>query len=361
MDWDTWEEPVVVAATAIAAAVAARALGWIIDRTGRRHGLEALSIMHRAAARPWVATVAAVATLISMAGHGIDHGWRQAAVIAVIGSVSWLIVAALRGLETIVAARMPIDVADNRAARRARTQLSLARRILAAVVLVIGTAAVLMTFPGLRTFGASILASAGLAGIIAGLAAQTTLGNVFSGIQLAFTDALRVDDVVVVEGEWGKVEEITLTYVVIHIWDERRLVLPTCYFTTTPFQNWTRHQSRVLGSVLLHVDFRTPLEEMRATAGRIIHDSPLWDRRDWVLQVTDTTPSTMVVRVLASAPDAAKAWDLRCEIREKLLLWLNTEHPEGLPTRRAVIGSPEEAAGPVIDEDEFEADFQSVG
>lgn len=201
------------------------------------------------------------------------------------------------------------------------------------VILVVTAAAILMTFEELRTFGASLLASAGLAGVIAGLAAQTTLGNVFAGIQLAATDAVRIDDVVVVE-EWGRVEELTLTYVVIHLWDERRLVLPTTHFTTTPFQNWTRKEARVLGSVLLHLDFQTPVEALRLHAQQVIEADPRWDGRDWALQVIDTSDRAMVVRVLASAHDAPTAWDLRCGIREELLRWLQAEHPEALPRLR---------------------------
>nr|WP_269328548.1 mechanosensitive ion channel domain-containing protein [Kineosporia babensis] len=234
-----------------------------------------------------------------------------------------------------------MDVADNRRIRRARTQITLVRRVLGVVVIVLGVAAVLMSFPQMRTFGASLLASAGVAGIIAGLAAQTTLGNMFAGLQLAFTDAVRIDDVVVVEGEWGWIEEITLTYVVVHLWDERRLVLPTSYFVTTPFQNWTRNQARILGSVMLYLDYATPLTELREYAQKVIDANPLWDRQAWVLQVVDTTETTMLVRVLASAHDGPSAWDLRCDIREALLTWLQTHHPQALPVQRN-IGTPGE-------------------
>jgi small-conductance mechanosensitive channel len=191
-----------------------------------------------------------------------------------------------------------------------------------------------MTFAQLRTLGASLLASAGILGVIAGLAAQTTLTNVFAGIQLALTDSLRFDDVVVVEDEWGRIEEMTLTYVVVHLWDERRLVLPTTYFTKNPFQNWTRNETRVLGAVLLHLDYRTPVDAIRTETQRLVEASPLWDQRDWVVQVVDSTPTTMVVRVLASAADAPSSWDLRCELREKLIDFMKVNHPECLPQAR---------------------------
>jgi small-conductance mechanosensitive channel len=179
-----------------------------------------------------------------------------------------------------------------------------------------------------------------VAGAIVGLASQTTLRNVIAGIELAMSDRLRIDDVVVVEGEWGWVEELTLTHVVVRLWDERRLMLPAAYFITTPFQNWTRNESRVLGAVVLHLDYRAPVPELRAEARRIIEQSPLWDRRDWVLQVIDSTPWSMVVRALASADDAPSAWDLRCEIRERLIAFLRDEHPEALPCAPAVADGP---------------------
>jgi small-conductance mechanosensitive channel len=202
-----------------------------------------------------------------------------------------------------------------------------------------------MSFQDLRGVGQSLLASAGVAGIVVGLAAQATLGNWIAGIQLAFTDALRLDDVIVTAGEWGRVEELTLTHVVLHLWDERRLVLPTSYFTTTPFENWTRTEARVLGSVLLNVDFSVPMEELRAETLRLLEASALWDRVAWVVQVVDSTPTDMVVRVLASSPDASSSWDLRCEIREGLLRWLQASHPESLPRAR-VLGTPLELGMP---------------
>jgi small-conductance mechanosensitive channel len=255
-------------------------------------------------------------------------------VVACIASVSWLLTKLLFIVEDTALQHVRVDVRDNRRARKVRTQLATLRRLTAVVIAVVAVAAILMTFSSLRAYGASVLASAGVAGVIAGLAAQTMLGNVFAGLQLVFTDALRIDDVVVVEDEWGRVEELTLTYVVVHLWDERRLVLPATYFTTTPFQNWTRSESRVLGAVELHVDPATPIPALRERARQVIDAHPLWDRRDWVLQVTDSTEFTVVVRVLASAADAPSAWDLRCDIREQLVAWLQEEHPESLTRLR---------------------------
>ena len=207
------------------------------------------------------------------------------------------------------------------------------------LVAVLTVAAMLLTFPTARAAGAGILASAGVISIVAGLAAQTSLANVFAGLQLAFTDAIRVDDVVVVEDAWGRIEEITLTYVVVHIWDDRRLVLPSTYFTTTPFENWTRKESAVLGSVELDVDWTVPFDEMRTELHRLLEDEggrgpELWDRRVGVLQVTDAVGSVVRARVLVSAQDAGTLFDLRCHVREQLVGWLQREHPAGLPRVR---------------------------
>jgi hypothetical protein len=192
----------------------------------------------------------------------------------------------------------------------------------------------LLTFPSARAAGTSILAGAGVLSIVAGLAAQASLANVIAGLQLAFTDAIRVDDVVVVEEEWGRIEEITLTYVVVHVWDDRRMVLPSTYFTTTPFQNWTRTESAVLGGVEIDVDWTVPFDAMRAELERLLDGNELWDHRVQVLQVTDAIGSVVRVRALVSAKDGPTLFDLRCLVREGLVAWLQREHPGGLPKVR---------------------------
>jgi small-conductance mechanosensitive channel len=263
--------------------------------------------------------------------QGVLVGVRHMLLLVLLGATAWLVVKMLFVAEDIALQWLRVDVADNRRARRARTQVGVLRRLTALAVSVCAAAAALMTFDQLRTLGASLLLSASVVGAMAGFAAQATLSNVFAGLQLALTDALRFDDVVVVNGEWGRVEELTLTHVVLRLWDERRMVLPTTYFTTNPFQNWTRNEARILGAVELHVDYGAPLGEMRTEARRLVEVSPLWDRREWVLQVVDSTPWTMVVRVLASAADAASSWDLRCELRENLIAFLRVHHPYALP------------------------------
>ena len=224
---------------------------------------------------------------------------------------------------------------DNLKRRRFRTQVVILRRVTVAAIVVLTLGVVLMTFPGIRALGASVLASAGLISVIAALAAQSTLGNVFAGLQLAFSDAVRVDDVVVVEGEWGRIEELTLTYVAVQIWDDRRLLLPTSYFTTKPFQSWTRTGSAVLGTAEFDVDWSTEVEPVRAELRAVCEGSALWDGRVCVLQVTDAVGGSIRLRALVSAADAAALWDLRCLVRERLVAWVWQHQPDSLPRVRA--------------------------
>jgi small-conductance mechanosensitive channel len=328
------------------ACVAAAVLGWLSGALmrGLARRRPFLRTAHERCRYPWTATLVLAAALSVLPAAGVEDvlagSLRHALVVALIVSVTWLGVRVTLVTEDAAFRRLRVDVADNRRIRKVRTQVTVIRRIVVALLVVLAVAAVLMTFARLRTFGASLLASAGVAGIVGGLAAQTLLGNVFAGLQLAFTDALRFDDVVVVENEWGRVEELTLTYVVVHLWDERRLVLPTTYFTTKPFQNWTRTGSRVLGTALLHLDYSAPVDALRAEAERIITASTHWDRRDWALQVVDTTETTMVVRVLASAVDADHAYELRCELRERLLAYVTEHHPSALPRTRVAAPAP---------------------
>ena len=249
-------------------------------------------------------------------------------------AATWLLCALLYFLEEIAAARYRVDVRDNRVARRVRTQLRMLRRIGVVVIIVCALGAILLSVPGAATAGASLFASAGLLSVVAGLAAQSTLANVFAGMQLAFNNALRVDDVVIVETEWGKIEEITLTYVVVHIWDDRRMVLPSTYFTTNPFQNWTRHTSELLGSIDFDLDWRVDPARMRVELNRIVAATELWDERVVVLQVTDAVGGFVRVRVLVSAHDAPTLFDLRCLVRENLIDWITSANPEAIPVGR---------------------------
>ncbi|MGK8523968.1 mechanosensitive ion channel family protein [Nocardia asteroides] len=216
--------------------------------------------------------------------------------------------------------------------RQLRTQLGLVRRIITSI-LVVTTAAVamLLLFPTLRTLGTSLLASAGVIGIIAGVAAQSTLSNLIAGLQIAFGDSVKIGDTVVVEGEWGIVEEITLAFLTVRIWDDRRLTMPVSYFNNKPYENWSRGGPQITGTVFLYLDHSTPVPLLRERLGEYLRERPDWDGRDWSLQVTDSTPTNIVVRATMSAANADDAWNLRCAVREELLDWLGREHPHALP------------------------------
>ncbi|MCW2718745.1 MAG: MscS Mechanosensitive ion channel [Pseudonocardia sp.] len=336
--------------TVAAWAAAALLVGWlsgiVVGRAARRYNRHVLGLLQRRCHKPWMLLLVVWAVYTSMPAEGPLGGTvHQVLLLALIGAAAWMVMGLLYIIEDMLFQRLPMEVRNNRRIRKVRTEIGVLRRLTSAIVAVLAIGTMLMTFAPLRELGTSLLASAGVAGAIAGLAAQTTLRNVLAGLQLALTDQLRLDDVVVVEEEWGRVEELTLTHVVVRLWDERRLMLPTAYFITTPFQNWTRNEARVTGAVLLHLRYTAPVEELRAEARRIVELSPLWDRRDWILQVVDTTPLTMVVRVLASAADAPSSWDLRCEIREQLIAYLRTEHPDALPGLRC--DRAQQAAVPV--------------
>lgn len=230
--------------------------------------------------------------------------------------------------------RFDIAVADNLRARRITTQLHIITRVVYIAIGLLAIAAILMLFPSVRHVGTSLLASAGIAGVIIGFAAQKILGNLFAGIQIALAQTIRQDDVVVVEGEWGRIEEITLSYVVVHIWDDRRLLLPLSYFIEKPFENWTRTTSALTGSVMVWVDYGIDVGDARNALREIIESSALWDRRFWNLQVSDMSEKTVQLRVLATSADSSRSWDLRCEIREKFIAYLQRRHPESLPRLR---------------------------
>jgi small-conductance mechanosensitive channel len=261
------------------------------------------------------------------------QGVELALRLASIGTVAWLVGALLLFLEDLGLQRYRTDVSDNRNARRLRTQVLVIRRLTVAVVVLVATGAALLTFPGVRAVGASLLASAGLLSVVVGVAAQSTLANVFAGIQLAFSDAIRIDDVVVVDGQWGRIDEITLSYVVVHLWDDRRLVLPSGYFTKEPFENWTRRTSELLGTVELDLDWHADVDGLRAHLGEVLAGTELWDGRNQALQVTDAVGGLVRVRVLVSAVDASALFDLRCHVRERLVVWAR-DHESAVPRRR---------------------------
>jgi small-conductance mechanosensitive channel len=265
--------------------------------------------------------------------------------IMLISGVTVLLFRAVNISQNVVLTRFDITAADNLRARKIYTQLHVISRVIYVTIGFFSVAAVLMLFQEVRHVGTSLLASAGIVGIIGGFAAQKTLANVFAGFQIALAQPVRQDDVVVVEGEWGRVEEITLTFVIVHIWDDRRMVLPLSYFIEKPFQNWTRTSAAITGSVLLWVDYSFPVEEGRRALKGIVENSSLWDGRFWNLQVSDASERTMQLRVLATSADSSKSWDLRCEIREKFTAFIQKNYPRSLPTLRTqLIDSPLEGA-----------------
>jgi small-conductance mechanosensitive channel len=264
----------------------------------------------------------------------------QVLTLALVLASAWLAVRLVRVAERTAVLHYDIDVPDNLRARRLRTQVRVLGRAILVAIVVLTFAVLLLTFPQGRTVGATLLASAGIAGVLAGVAARSTLGNLIAGLQIAFAEPIRLDDVVVVEREWGHVEEITLTFVVIRLWDRRRLVLPTSYLVDHPIQNWTKYSADIVGSVHLYVDYATPVDDLRLEFSRILAGSELWDGQVSVLQVIDATERTMVLRALVSASSAPRAWDLSCDVREQLLTWLRHRYPGSLPRLRAEVRAP---------------------
>jgi small-conductance mechanosensitive channel len=285
---------------------------------------------------------------------------RQALTIVLIAAITWLLMRLVRATGEAIVMSQPMNVADNLVARRINTQTRFVARLVTSVVALVGFALALMTIPDVRQIGASLLASAGLAGIAAGFAARPLLGNLIAGLQIAFTQPIRLDDVVIVEGEWGRIEEITSTYVVVNIWDERRLVVPLQWWIEHPFQNWTRTSASLLGTVFLWVDYRMPLQPLRELLQRVCENSSLWDGRVCLIQVTDFSERAMQLRCLVSTADSGKGWDLRCLVREEMMVLMQRDYPAYLPRIRNEVeslrredprsGTPEDTHRPPVPE-----------
>ncbi|MCA8901528.1 MAG: mechanosensitive ion channel family protein [Hyphomonas sp.] len=254
--------------------------------------------------------------------------------VFIILAVGWAISTIVDALIKRRLAQLKLDEADNLEARKRATRLDVVRRIWIVLAGIVTVAAALTVIPGVRQIGVSLFASAGIAGIAIGLAARPMLGNLVAGLQIAFTQPIRIEDAVVLENEWGWIEEIGLFYVVVRLWDWRRLVVPLSYFIEKPFQNWTRQSASIIGSVFWSVDYRAPIGEIRSKLEDICKETPLWDGQVVNLQVTDASGSSIQLRALASASTSPKAWDLRCHIRETMITWLQDHHPEALPRIR---------------------------
>lgn len=261
----------------------------------------------------------------------------RAVEIGLIISFAVLLISAIKVFEDYMYHVYDLNKADNLKERKVRTQLQFIRRFVVSIVILVTVAIVLLSFDNVRKLGAGLLTGVGIGGIIIGFAAQKSLANFLAGFQIAFTQPIRIDDVLVVEGEWGRVEDITLTYVVLNIWDQRRLILPINYFIEKPFQNWTRVSSEIIGTVFLYLDYQAPIEEIRKEFDRLLDNTPLWDKRVKVVQVTDAKETTIEVRMLVSASGSGKAFDLRCYIRENLISFLRDNYPESLPVNRVLV------------------------
>jgi len=260
--------------------------------------------------------------------------FKQLLEILLVVSFAYVLINGLKIFEDYIYNNYNLNKADNLKERKVQTQLKFIRRLIIAFIVVITVAIVLLSFDNVRKIGAGLLTGVGIGGIIIGFAAQKSLGNLLAGFQIAFTQPIRIDDVLVVEGEWGKVEDITLTYVVLSIWDQRRLILPITYFIEKPFQNWTRTTSEILGTVFLYVDYTCPTDIIRGELDRLLATTDLWDKRVGILQVTDVKERTMELRVLVSARNSSTAFDLRCYVRENLIRFIRENYGDALPKLR---------------------------
>ncbi len=280
---------------------------------------------------------------------GLGAGLLHAAHLGLIASLAWLAIGFLAVLDEFISARYQINVPDNLAAREIRTKTTMLRHVAEAGIIVVAGSGMLMTFPGIRNIGISLFASAGVLSVFIGIAARPLLSNLMAGVQIALTQPIRIDDVVIVEGEWGWIEEINPTYVVLRLWDLRRLVVPLTHFIDRPFQNWTRRTADVLGTVYLYTDYRVPVEELRKELHRLLGSTELWNGMTWGLEVTNLTDRAVELRAVMSAADASSSWKLRCKVREELIAFLRERYPESLPRMRVEVpegpGWPDGPAG----------------
>lgn len=265
-----------------------------------------------------------------------------------IGLVSLLLIKTVYILDEYITTRFSIDVKDNLKARKIHTQMNVLKQIVIIIVCILALGTILMTFEKVRQLGTAILASAGIVGIVVGMAAQRTIGTFIAGLQIAFTQPIRIDDVVIVENEWGRIEEITLTYVVVKIWDMRRLIVPITYFIEKSFQNWTRVSADLLATVYIYADYTVPVEVVRTEFQKILKNSKLWDGKVGMLQITNASERTLELRALMSVPDSSTGWDLRCLVREKLIEFIQKNYPDSLPKSRASIEQPTPATARTV-------------
>ncbi|MFJ3514938.1 MULTISPECIES: mechanosensitive ion channel family protein [unclassified Streptomyces] len=328
--------PVTVIGGALVATLIA---GWLLDlllrRADARHTETPLWGLLRRCRLPFQVVLCTSLLRASYRQAGILPGHHLGVgrflTLVLIASAAWLTVRIATAAVDSTYARYAAATEDDARVRRVRTQVTLIHRVVTALVVVVAVAAMLLTFPPMRTVGASLLASAGVLGIVAGIAAQASLSNLFAGLQIAFGDTVRIGDTVVVDKEWGRVEEITLTFLTVRTWDERRITMPVSYFTSKPYENWSRGGAQMTGTVFWHLDHSAPIDLMRDRLQDILKEIPEWDGRGGGLAVTDTTPHTVQVRAVVTAKDADDLWTVRCAVRERLITWLVAHHPYALP------------------------------
>ncbi len=352
LGYDAWRDMGISAAllfgAILAGWVARHVIFWILHRfTGRTaFGWDDLALKH--ARRPANLLIPLFFLNIVIPSLKLPEGGLKflslLTSLLLIVAIGYALVSAVYFLRDLFLARYDVTVADNMLARKVHTQIGVLVKVALAIITVLTIAFMLMTIPGVKQVGVSLLASAGIAGIVIGLAAQKSIGTLLAGIQIALTQPIRIDDVVIVENEWGRIEEITLTYVVVRIWDLRRLVLPITYFLDNPFQNWTRHGANLLGTVFLYTDYTVSADAIRAELDRIVKPHPLWDGEVCMLHVTDAKPDTLEVRLLVSTRNSGDGWDLRCHLREKMVEFLQREYPQSLPRTRVELGASSVAA-----------------
>ncbi|MBB3989556.1 mechanosensitive ion channel family protein [Croceicoccus naphthovorans] len=344
IDWfemipPAWRETawaVLAGAVAITVAlVVHRLLFGILRKVARGSGSSTDDVLVRRLVRPSrYAFIALALVLAAREIPALEMAWEKIAGFVMPAIVGWLALAVMHAFIHAMTVRADITVADNRQARRKRTRLAIFSRIGTAIIIFVTVGLMLLSIPGVRDIGVTLMASAGLAGLAVGAAAQPALKSLIAGLQMAITEPISIDDVVIVAGEWGRIEDIKTTYVVVRIWDERRLVVPTTKFLEEPFENWTKKNAQLLGSVMLYVDPATDVGPIRAEFERQIAVHPLFDKRVQNVQVTDLTPSAMEVRLLLSAGNSQELWDLRVAIRESMMDWLRREMPEQIASQR---------------------------
>ncbi len=339
MHWNTVFSIAVLIGAVILALIIHSFVFYVLRRIARRPGRVVDTSFARHGRRPMKLILPLVALMIAAPAAPLPPGVKALLEhifgLGLIAAAAWVVILVTEIFSDVITARYRVDVRDNLAARRIQTQVHVLRRIFIAVVILVTVAIMLLTIPHVRAIGTSLLASAGLAGLVLGVSMKSTIGNWIAGIQIALTGPFHIEDAVIVNGEWGWIEEITTTYVVVRIWDLRRMVVPLSYFIEQPFQNWTRTSALLLGSVYLYVDYTVPVDEVRQELTRILKLTDKWVGKVNVLQVSDAKEHTVELRALMDAPDSGTAWDLRCYVRENLIKFLQERYPHSLPTMRA--------------------------